>query len=65
LVVAYESALKARRLEENLSRAALAKRVGCATSTIQFIEEGWKGYSPQTGRRIARVVGMTLEELTT
>lgn len=63
MVIAYESKVRNRREEEELSRPALAKRVGCATSTIQFIEEGWMGYSPATGQRIAAALGMTLEEL--
>jgi transcriptional regulator with XRE-family HTH domain len=61
--IAYESQLKERRLEEGLSRKALARRANCASSTIQFVEEGWRGYSRETGQRIAAALGMTVDEL--
>jgi DNA-binding XRE family transcriptional regulator len=63
VVVALESKLRTRREEEELSRPALARRAGCATSTIQLIEEGWVGFSPKTGQRIAGALGMTLDQL--
>jgi transcriptional regulator with XRE-family HTH domain len=57
------SPFRARRLEEQLSVEQVAAQAGCSGSTIRLIEQGWMGFSQETGERIARALGLHLDDL--
>jgi transcriptional regulator with XRE-family HTH domain len=47
-----------RRLEEGWSVEEVAAAARCSASTIRLIEGNWTRVSPETGERIAAVLGI-------
>ncbi len=56
-------ALRAWRAERGWSQEELAQRAGCSPTLIALIETGKRQPSLETARRIARALGLGLDEL--
>jgi transcriptional regulator with XRE-family HTH domain len=63
MAVIAESPLAARRLEIGLSRRELALRANCSPSTVKLVEQGWRGATDETVRRITLALGLLPSEL--
>lgn len=56
-------AIKAARIEKNMTQTELAKAVGISRQTINAIEQGEHNPSLKLCRKICRTLGRTLDQL--
>jgi len=56
-------AVKALRDEQGIRQAELARRVGIDRSALNHMEAGRSGAFPETARRIATELGVTLDDV--
>ena len=55
--------LKAARINKNLTQEEVAKRVGKSKNTIQNYENGKSIPNIETGKKLATLFGLTVDEL--
>jgi len=61
--IAKARALAEIRLEQGMSRRALARRAGCSPVTIFGAESGRRVPIPQTARKLSEALGVELIEV--
>jgi len=49
-----------RRRRHQLSRTQLAERLGCSTSHVRNLENGWRPVTPALATRLNAVLGLAL-----
>lgn len=55
--------LRDKRIEKGLSIKKLAEAVGVSDAFIRYLEYGQKNPSLQTARKIAQILGCSIDEL--
>jgi transcriptional regulator with XRE-family HTH domain len=55
--------LKIARIRQGLSQRDVARRIGISACALSLIESGQRGMKPVVAKKLAGVLGMSIEEV--